>query len=78
MPTRPRFLFPLRYLLIMLTAIGLLPLALLGAWGIHTVSEYQQRDQERLMLDLARAVASAAAATGTRRDFSDASFMVRR
>jgi signal transduction histidine kinase len=44
----------------MLTAIGLLPLALLGAWGIHTVSEYQQRDQERLMLDLARAVASAA------------------
>ncbi len=60
MPARPRFLFSLRYLLIMLTAIGLLPLALLGAWGIHTVSEYQQRDQERLMLDLARAVASAA------------------
>jgi signal transduction histidine kinase len=44
----------------MLTAIGLLPLALLGAWGIHAVSEYQQREQERLMLDLARAVAAAA------------------
>ncbi|WP_229259934.1 hybrid sensor histidine kinase/response regulator [Duganella aquatilis] len=53
-------MFSLRYLLIMLTAIGLLPLALLGAWSIHTVSDYQQRDQERLMLDLARAVASAA------------------
>ncbi|NYE60321.1 signal transduction histidine kinase [Duganella sp. 1224] len=43
----------------MLTAIGLLPLALLGAWSIHTVSDYQQRDQERLLLDLARAVATA-------------------
>ncbi|WP_229263142.1 hypothetical protein [Duganella dendranthematis] len=43
----------------MLTAIGLLPLALLGAWGIHTASGYQQREQERLMLDLARAVSSA-------------------
>jgi signal transduction histidine kinase len=53
-------MFSLRYLLIMLTAIGLLPLALLGAWSIHTVDDYQQRDQERLMLDLARAVASAA------------------
>jgi signal transduction histidine kinase/ActR/RegA family two-component response regulator len=53
-------MFPLRYLLIMLTAIGLLPLAMLGAWSIHTVSEYQQREQERLMLDLARALTSAA------------------
>ncbi|WP_229262169.1 hybrid sensor histidine kinase/response regulator [Duganella guangzhouensis] len=44
----------------MLTAIGLLPLALLGAWSIHTVSEFQQREQERLMLDLARALSSAA------------------
>ena len=44
----------------MLTAIGLLPLALLGAWSIHSASEYQQREQKRLMLDLARALSSAA------------------
>ena len=44
----------------MLTAIGLLPLALLGAWSIHNASEYQQREQKRLMLDLARALSSAA------------------
>ncbi|WP_235922889.1 hybrid sensor histidine kinase/response regulator [Rugamonas aquatica] len=50
----------LRSLLIMLTAIGLLPLALLGAWSIHTAGEFQQREQERLMLDLARALSSAA------------------
>ncbi len=50
----------LRHLLIMLTAIGLLPLALLGAWGIHAAGNYQQREQERLMLDLARALSSAA------------------
>ncbi|WP_229259296.1 hybrid sensor histidine kinase/response regulator [Duganella aceris] len=53
-------MFSLRYLLIMLTAIGLLPLALLGAWSIHTAGEYQEREQERLMLDLARALSSAA------------------
>jgi len=60
MPRRPRFMFSLRYLLIMLTAIGLLPLALLGAWSIHAAGEYQEREQERLMLDLARALSSAA------------------
>ncbi|OFA01845.1 ATP-binding protein [Duganella sp. HH101] len=56
----PRSTFSLRYLLIMLTAIGLLPLALLGAWSIHAAGEFQQREQERLMLDLARALSSAA------------------
>ena len=43
----------------MLTAIGLLPLALLGAWSIHTAGEYKEREQERWMLDLARALSSA-------------------
>jgi signal transduction histidine kinase/ActR/RegA family two-component response regulator len=49
----------LRHLLILLTAIGLLPSALLGIWSIHVASEYRQREQERAMLDLARALTSA-------------------
>jgi len=60
MLSHPRRTYPLRHLLIMLTAIGLLPLALLGTWSIHTASQYQQREQQRLMLDLARALSSAA------------------
>nr|GEU28583.1 indole-3-acetaldehyde oxidase [Tanacetum cinerariifolium] len=59
MPSRPRFTYSLRHLLIMLTAIGLLPLAMLGTWSIHTGSQYQQREQQRLMLDLVRALSSA-------------------
>ncbi|WP_229257562.1 hybrid sensor histidine kinase/response regulator [Duganella callida] len=43
----------------MLTAIGLLPLAILGAWSIHTAGQYREREQERWMLDLARALSSA-------------------
>jgi signal transduction histidine kinase/ActR/RegA family two-component response regulator len=50
---------PLRHLLVLLTAIGLLPLALLGIWSIHVTSEYRHREQERAMLDLARALTSA-------------------
>ncbi|MFK3737035.1 hybrid sensor histidine kinase/response regulator [Massilia sp. TN1-12] len=49
----------LRHLLILLTAIGLLPLATLGVWNLHAASEYRQREQERSMLDLARALSSA-------------------
>src|SRR3954470_8614099 len=49
----------LRHLLILLTAIGLLPLALLGIWSIHVASEYRQREHERALLDLARALSSA-------------------
>jgi signal transduction histidine kinase len=49
----------LRRLLVLLTALGLLPLALLGVWGLHLVSEYQQREQQRHLLDLARALSSA-------------------
>lgn len=58
MPARRRTL-PLRHLLILLTAIGLLPLALLGIWSIHVAGEYRLREQERAMLDLARALSSA-------------------
>jgi signal transduction histidine kinase/ActR/RegA family two-component response regulator len=50
---------PLRHLLVLLTAIGLLPLALLGIWSIHVASEYRQREHERALLDLARALSSA-------------------
>jgi len=50
---------PLRHLLVLLTAIGLLPLALLGIWSIHVASESREREQERAMLDLARALSSA-------------------
>ncbi|MFC5509537.1 ATP-binding protein [Massilia jejuensis] len=49
----------LRRLLILLSAIGLLPLALLGLWSLHTASQYQQREQDRAMLDQARALSSA-------------------
>ena len=53
------FTLSLRRLLILLSGIGLLPLALLGLWSLHTASQYQQRDQERAMLDQARALSSA-------------------
>lgn len=49
----------LRFLLTLLVAIGLLPLALLGAWGIEAVFKQQQRDLERAALDMSRALASA-------------------
>ncbi len=54
------FTISLRSLLLLLTALGLLPLALLGVWSIHTASQSQQREQERALLDLARALSSAA------------------
>ncbi|MGX4640544.1 hybrid sensor histidine kinase/response regulator [Massilia sp. SYSU DXS3249] len=53
------FTLSLRRLLVVLSAIGLLPLAALGLWSLHTASGYQQREQERAMLDLARALSSA-------------------
>jgi signal transduction histidine kinase/CheY-like chemotaxis protein len=49
----------LRRLLVLLTALGLLPLALLGVWGLYLVGDYQQRAQEDALLDLARALSSA-------------------
>ncbi|MEH6434772.1 hybrid sensor histidine kinase/response regulator [Massilia sp. DD77] len=49
----------LRHMLILLTAIGLLPLALLGVWTIHGAARYHEQEQERLMLNHARALSSA-------------------
>jgi len=49
----------LRHLLVLLTAAGLLPLAALGAWSVHLAAEYRQSEQERALLDLARALSSA-------------------
>jgi len=59
MRSTPGFTFSLRRLLVLLTAIGLLPLALLGLWSLHMADRYQQREQERAMLDQARALSSA-------------------
>jgi CheY-like chemotaxis protein len=53
------FTLSLRRLLILLSAIGLLPLAVLGLWSLHTASGYQQREQDRAMLDQVRALSSA-------------------
>lgn len=49
----------LRFLLFMLVAAGLLPLALLGVWSVNAVYEQQQSDLRRGTLDLSRALSSA-------------------
>lgn len=49
----------LRHLLILLTALGLLPVALIGAWGINALMNEQRQDLEYSMRNLARALASA-------------------
>ena len=59
MPSPSGMTISLRRLLVLLSAIGLLPLALLGLWSLHAAGQYQQREQERAMLDLARALSSA-------------------
>jgi len=59
MRSTPGFTLSLRRLLILLSAIGLLPLALLGLWSLDMADQYQQREQERAMLDQARALSSA-------------------
>lgn len=59
MPSSTGFTLSLRRMLILLSAIGLLPLALLGLWSLHTASQYQQREQDRALLDQARALSSA-------------------
>jgi signal transduction histidine kinase/CheY-like chemotaxis protein len=53
---------PLRHQLLLLAALGLLPLALLGAWGVHELHEQHLHDIERNTLDLSRALASGVAA----------------
>jgi signal transduction histidine kinase len=49
----------LRHLLVQLTAIGFLPLILIGAWGVKTTADHQRRELERSMLDLSRALSTA-------------------
>jgi len=56
MPARRGWSLSLRKLLILLAAVGLVPLAAIGAWSLHAASRYQQREQERAALDLARAL----------------------
>ena len=56
MPLRQGPTVPLRTLLILLAAVGLLPLGATGAWSLYTAAQSQQREQERAALDLARAL----------------------
>lgn len=56
MPKGPRSTVALRHLLILLTAVGLVPLAVVGGWTIHTGAQYREHEQERAALDLARAL----------------------
>ena len=51
-----RLTISLRHLLILLTAVGLLPLAVVGALSLQAAADYQEREQERAALDLARAL----------------------
>ncbi|MDB5797921.1 MAG: hybrid sensor histidine kinase/response regulator [Paucimonas sp.] len=53
---------PLKRLLILLTALGLLPIAIIGAWGISLALGEQQREAQRSMLGLSRALSSAVVA----------------
>lgn len=49
----------LRKSLFKLAAIGLIPLAIVGTWGIGTTISQQEREMERSALDLSRALALA-------------------
>jgi signal transduction histidine kinase/ActR/RegA family two-component response regulator len=51
-----RLTLSLRHLLILLTAVGLLPLAVVGGLSLQAAADYQGREQERAALDLARAL----------------------
>ncbi|KQX01542.1 hypothetical protein ASC94_02690 [Massilia sp. Root418] len=59
MLVQPRVPVRLRHLLVLLTAIGFLPLILIGAWGVKMTADHQRRELERSMLDLSRALSSA-------------------
>ena len=49
----------LRQFLVLLTGLGLLPIALIGAWGINASFKEQQAELERSLLAQSRALASA-------------------
>jgi signal transduction histidine kinase/ActR/RegA family two-component response regulator len=55
-PARPGR--PLRQRLVLLMATGLLPVSLLGAWGVWTAVQGQLSDLERSTVELSRAIAS--------------------
>ena len=50
---------PLRTQLLLLAGVGLLPLAILGAWGLAILLQYQTDEVERSTLAISRALASA-------------------
>lgn len=56
LPVRPGR--PLRQRLLLLLATGLLPVSLLGAWGVWTAVEEQLGELERTAVELSRAIAS--------------------
>jgi signal transduction histidine kinase/ActR/RegA family two-component response regulator len=49
----------LRQFLILLAALGLLPISMIGAWAIHASVDQQRAELEQSMLGLSRALASA-------------------
>jgi signal transduction histidine kinase/CheY-like chemotaxis protein len=53
------FSLSLRQFLILLAALGLLPIAMIGAWAIHASVDQQRAELEQSMLGLSRALASA-------------------
>ena len=60
MPTRR--VLPLKKLLFLLAALGMLPIALVGAWSVYLALQEQKKDAQRSMLTLSRALASAVSA----------------
>lgn len=50
---------PLRHQLFLLAALGLLPVSLLGGWGIWSAMQSQRHELERSTLELSRALATA-------------------
>lgn len=50
---------PLRTQLLLLAGVGILPLAILGAWGLAILLQYQTDEVERSTLAISRALASA-------------------
>ncbi len=56
---RAKRTYRLQHLLFLLAALGLLPVVLIGVWGINNAIEQQRQELERSMLAMSRALASA-------------------